>query len=105
MKETLDGSPFELTEPAEHEVLSRDEYKLPEEGVLSVQYVSSARAPTMADVVSAAVFFELVTRAVSDRFSKPCFCFDFAFAFEISFRLSRVSGYELTLCRRPSHPN
>ena len=66
MDETLDDKPFELPEPREHQVLTREDYKLPEEGVLSVTYVSSARAPKMADVVPAAVFYELV-RLMSDK--------------------------------------
>jgi hypothetical protein len=64
--ETLDDKPFELREPGEHEVLTREQYKLPEEGLMSITYIQSAVMPKMTDVVSAALFYELV-RLMSDK--------------------------------------
>jgi hypothetical protein len=59
--ETLDGKPYELIEPKVGEVLTRDDFKLPEEGVLSVTYVPTARIARRSDVLSERTFFELVS--------------------------------------------
>ena len=58
--EKLDGSPYELIEPEPGQVLTRDDFKLPEEGVLSVTYVPSARVARRPDVLSEKTFYELV---------------------------------------------
>ena len=48
--ETLDDKPFELREPGEHEVLTREQYKLPEEGLMSITYIQSAVMVTPPDL-------------------------------------------------------
>eukprot|EP01050_Picozoa_sp_SAG11_P010651 SAG11_NODE_1080_length_5962_cov_7.764284_1_plen_1743_part_00 len=58
--ETLDGAPFELPEPPPGETWTRDDYKLPEEGVLQVTYLSTKRTPKMSDVMSKATFTALL---------------------------------------------
>jgi hypothetical protein len=58
--ETLDGAPYQLPEPGPDEMWTRDDWKLPEAGVLQVTYQSTARVPRMRDVLSAATFFEFV---------------------------------------------
>ena len=50
--ETLDGKPFDLPEPGEKEVWTRDDYSLPKEGVLKVKYIASPRVPRLDDAVS-----------------------------------------------------
>lgn len=68
--EKLDGKPYELVEPALGQVLTRDDFKLPEEGVLSVTYVPTERISRRSDVLSAATFFELV-RLINTAKNEP----------------------------------
>ena len=49
--ETLDEKEYELPEPPTGEVWTRDDYKLPEEGLLEVTYLSTKRTPKMSDVL------------------------------------------------------
>ena len=51
---------YELIEPKAGQVLTREDFKLPEEGVLSVTYVPTARVSRRSDVLTAATFFELI---------------------------------------------
>lgn len=57
--ETLDGQPFSLPEPAPGEVWYRDEFALPENGVLELTFVPTKRVPRMESVVSARVLDRL----------------------------------------------
>jgi hypothetical protein len=59
-EETLDGKPFDLNEPGEDEVWTRDDCQLPKEGVLRVKYIASPRIPRLEDVVSEELYFRLV---------------------------------------------
>jgi hypothetical protein len=49
--ETMDGKDFELPEPPPGEIWTRDDYKLPEEGIMQVTYLSSKRAPKPSDAM------------------------------------------------------
>ena len=60
---------YELIEPEPGQVLTREDFKLPEEGVLSVTYVPTARVSRRTDVLTASTFFELISlinRSVND---------------------------------------
>ena len=57
--ETLDGKPFDLPEPGENEVWTRDDYELPKEGELCVKYIASPRIPRLDDVASEELYFRL----------------------------------------------
>jgi hypothetical protein len=57
--ELLDGKPFELPEPGPGEVWTRENYTLPEEGVLSLTYVPTKRVPRMEDVLNPELFDKL----------------------------------------------
>lgn len=69
--ETLDGKPFSLPEPEPGEIWYRDEFALPEEGVLELTFVPTKRVPRMENVVSARVLTLLVQmmrhKAVTDQ--------------------------------------
>eukprot|EP01043_Picozoa_sp_COSAG02_P057511 COSAG02_NODE_6995_length_3237_cov_2.095602_1_plen_941_part_00 len=53
--ETLDGKPFSLPEPEPGEMWYRDDFALPEEGILELTFVPTKRVPRMENVVSARV--------------------------------------------------
>jgi Ran GTPase-activating protein (RanGAP) involved in mRNA processing and transport len=69
--ETLDGKPFSLPEPEPGEVWYRDDFALPEEGVLELTFVPTKRVPRMENVVSARVLSLLVSmmrhKAITDQ--------------------------------------
>jgi hypothetical protein len=54
--ETLDGKPFELPEPPEGVIWTREDYRLPESGVLSLKYRPTKRVPRMEQVIDEPMF-------------------------------------------------
>ena len=54
MDETMDDKEFELPEPPPSETWTRDDYKLPEVGIMQVTYLSSKRAPKKSDAMDEA---------------------------------------------------
>lgn len=68
MDETMDGKDFELPEPPPGEIWTRDDYKLPEEGIMQVTYLSSKRAPKPSDAMDGPTFTAL--RLLIERFAE-----------------------------------
>ena len=58
--EQLDGKPFQLPEPPEGVIWTREDYRLPETGVLSVKYRPTKRVPRMEQVIDEPMFEALV---------------------------------------------
>lgn len=66
--ETMDGKDFELPEPPPGEIWTRDDYKLPEQGIMEVTYLSSKRAPKPSDAMDDPTFNAL--RLLIERFAE-----------------------------------
>ena len=66
--QTMDGKEFELPEPPPGETWTRDDYKLPEEGIMQVTYLSSKRAPKKSDAMDEATCTAL--RLLIERFAE-----------------------------------
>ena len=66
--ETMDGKDFELPEPPPGEIWTRDDYTLPEQGVMHVTYLSSKRAPKPSDAMNDETFIAL--RMLIERFAE-----------------------------------
>ena len=54
--EQLDGKAFELPEPPEGVVWTREDYRLPETGILSLKYKPTKRVPRMEQVIDEPMF-------------------------------------------------
>ena len=54
--EQLDGKPFELPEPPEKVIWTREDYRLPETGLLSLKYKPTKRVPRMEQVIDEPMF-------------------------------------------------
>lgn len=63
---TLNGSPYDLPEPDVGIVWTREDFSLPEEGILKVHYMSTLRTPRMSDICGA-VGFDAMVAMMSDR--------------------------------------
>ena len=50
----MDGKDFELPEPPPGVIWTRDDYKLPEEGIMKVTYISSKRTAKLSDALDEA---------------------------------------------------
>ena len=64
--ETLDGKPFELPEPPEGVIWTREDYRLPESGVLSLKYRPTKRVPRMEQVIDEPMF-EALCKMMQDK--------------------------------------
>ena len=56
LNETLDGKPYNLPEPEQDETWTRQDFQLPHEGVLSVQYVVTAKVPRFSNCIDEEMF-------------------------------------------------
>ena len=64
--ETLNGKKFELPEPPEGEIWTREDYRLPEKGVLRLRYKPTKRVPRMEQVIDEPMF-EALTGMMRDK--------------------------------------
>ena len=64
--ETLNGKKFELPEPPEGEIWTREDYRLPEKGVLRLRYNPTKRVPRMEQVIDEPMF-EALTGMMRDK--------------------------------------
>ena len=66
--ETMDGKSFELPEPPPGETWTRDDYRLPEAGIMQVTYMSTKRVAKLSDAMNDSIFDAL--QILLERFSE-----------------------------------
>jgi Ran GTPase-activating protein (RanGAP) involved in mRNA processing and transport len=58
--EMLDGQPYDLEEPGPGEIWSRDDFQLPDTGILTLVYHSSTRVKRFSDVMDIEMLYRLI---------------------------------------------